>query len=131
MIHIRAACIHASFRSCCILLLVLLLALDIIIMGRVISCMVRHAASFIGITFSSNSVLHRSIKSGLFLFQYIPDVILSEDDDDVVVVYLATAAAAPNPAKCPIQLPIATVTTPTDIGIIAGRVPVDILSSLY
>jgi hypothetical protein len=96
--------------------------------------MVRHAASFIGSIFSSNTVLHCCIKSsGAFLFQWdIPNVILlSGVVVVVVVVVVATAAAVPNPAKCPIQLPIATVATPTVIGISTGLVPVEILSSLY
>lgn len=131
MMHIRAAWNHASFRSCCILLLLLLLVVVAIVIGRVISCTVRHAASFIGrILISSKSELHCSKKSGVALLFHC--ILLEEDVLSVhFAVAVVAAATVPNPAKWPIQLPIATVATPTEIGIIVGRVPVDNLSSLY
>ena len=96
MMHIRAAWNHASFRSCCILLLLLLLLLVVvaIVIGRVISCTVRHAASFIGRIFSSKSELHCSKKSGVALLFHC--IILPEED--VLSVHFA-AATVPNPAK--------------------------------
>jgi len=96
MMHIRAAWNHASFRSCCILLLLLLLLLVVvaIVIGRVISCTVRHAASFIGRIFSSKSELHCSKKSGLLaLFHCILDVL------SVHFAAAVAAATVPNPAK--------------------------------
>ena len=97
MMHIRAAWNHASFRSCCILLLLLLLVVVAIVIGRVISCTVRHAASFIGRIFSSKSELHCSKKSGVALLFHC--ILLEEDVLSVHFAVAAAAATVPNPAK--------------------------------
>ena len=100
--HILAACIQASFLSPLPSLFASSAKENI---GRVISRMDRSTSPPIFGMFSINVLSFHELCT------------------------VSQAAEVPSPAKCPIQLPRATVAAPTVIGRSAGRVPVDILKN--